>query len=162
MDFQTALKEVLKHEGGYIDHPHDPGGETNFGITVAVARENGYLGDMRIIPMSAVEEIYKRKYWDKMQAESMPGHARVALLDYAVNSGPSAATKALQRVCGVADDGVIGPKTIAAAQAYGEGLGAALIGYRLQFLTGLKTWDTFGKGWARRLASLLGVKHERI
>jgi len=158
MDFQTALKEVLKHEGGYIDHPHDPGGETNFGITVDVARENGYLGKMQEIPMSVVKEIYKRKYWDKMQAEAMPAHVRLALFDYSVNSGPSGATKALQRVCGVADDGVIGPKTIAAAHAYGSDLGAALIGYRLQFLTGLRTWDTFGKGWARRLASLLGAK----
>ena len=157
MDFESALKEVLKHEGGYVDHPNDPGGETNFGITVGVARENGYLGRMVEIPMQTVEAIYKKKYWDEIKAGSLPEHARLAVFDYAVNSGPRTAVKALQRVCGVADDGVIGPKTIAAAHAYGVGLGPALIGYRLHFLTGLKNWDTFGKGWARRLALLLRV-----
>ncbi len=155
MKFNDALAVVLKHEGGYVDHPNDPGGETNFGITVAVARENGYLGKMAEIPMQTVELIYKNKYWDKVQADAMPEHARLALFDYAVNSGPQAAIKALQRVIGVSDDGIIGPKTIEAANMYSAGLGSALIGYRLQFLTGLVTWGTFGKGWARRLASLL-------
>lgn len=155
MNFTEALKHVLKHEGGYIDHPNDPGGETNFGITVAVARENGYLGDMRTIPMSVVESIYKRKYWDKVRADEMPESVRFALFDYAVNSGPSAAIRALQRVLGVADDGVLGPMTLAAAQAQSDGLGARLNGYRLKFMTDLKIWPTFGKGWARRIAENL-------
>lgn len=155
MNFSEALQHVLKHEGGYIDHPDDPGGETNFGITVAVARENGYLGDMRAIPMSVVESIYKRKYWDKVRADEMPESVRFALFDYAVNSGPGAAIRALQRVLGVTDDGVLGPMTLAAAQAQSEGLGARLNGYRLKFMTELKIWPTFGKGWARRIADNL-------
>ncbi len=155
MNFSEALQHVLKHEGGYIDHPNDPGGETNFGITVAVARENGYLGDMRTIPMSVVESIYKRKYWDKVRADEMPESVRFALFDYAVNSGPNAAIRALQRVLGVADDGVLGPMTLAAAQAQSAGLGARLNGYRLKFMTELKIWPTFGKGWARRIADNL-------
>lgn len=155
MNFTEALQHVLKHEGGYIDHPSDPGGETNYGITVAVARENGYLGDMRTIPMSIVESIYKRKYWDKVRADEMPESVRFALFDYAVNSGPGAAIRALQRVLGVADDGVLGPMTLAAAQAQSEGLGARLNGYRLKFMTDLKIWPTFGKGWARRIADNL-------
>lgn len=155
MEFTEALQHVLKHEGGYIDHPDDPGGETNFGITVAVARENGYLGDMRTIPMSVVESIYKRKYWDKVRADEMPESVRFALFDYAVNSGPGAAIRALQRVLGVADDGVIGPMTLSAAQAQSAGLGARLNGYRLKFMTDLKIWPTFGKGWARRIADNL-------
>lgn len=155
MNFSEALQHVLKHEGGYIDHPDDPGGETNFGITVAVARENGYLGDMRTIPMSVVESIYKRKYWDKVRADEMPESVRFALFDYAVNSGSGAAIRALQRVLGVADDGVIGPMTLAAAKAQSAGLGARLNGYRLKFMTELKIWPTFGKGWARRIADNL-------
>lgn len=155
MNFSEALQHVLKHEGGYIDHPNDPGGETNFGITVAVARENGYLGDMRTIPMSVVESIYKRKYWDKVRADEMPESVRFALFDYAVNSGPGAAIRALQRVLSVADDGVLGPMTLAAAQAQSAGLGARLNGYRLKFMTELKIWPTFSKGWARRIADNL-------
>lgn len=155
MNFSEALQHVLKHEGGYIDHPDDPGGETNFGITVAVARENGYLGDMRTIPMSVVESIYKRKYWDKVRADEMPESVRFALFDYAVNSGPGAAIRALQRVLGVSDDGVIGPMTLNAAQAQSAGLGSRLNGYRLKFMTELRIWPTFGKGWARRIADNL-------
>lgn len=155
MNFTDSLKEVLKHEGGYVDHPEDPGGETNFGITVKVARENGYLGDMRTIPMTVVESIYKRQYWDKVKADSMPESVRYPLFDYAVNSGPGAAARALQRVLGIKDDGVIGPVTIAAANNYIGHLGAALTGYRLNFMTDLRTWGTFGKGWSRRLASIL-------
>lgn len=155
MQFSEALQHVLKHEGGYVNHPKDPGGETNFGIIVKVARESGYLGDMRTIPMSVVESIYKRQYWDKMKADQMPESVRYPLFDYAVNSGPGAAARALQRVLGIADDGVIGPMTIAAASKYTGHLGAALVGYRLEFMTDLRTWDTFGKGWSRRLASIL-------
>lgn len=155
MTFTESLKEVLKHEGGYVNHPNDPGGETNFGITVKVARENGYLGDMRTIPMSVVESIYKRQYWDKVRADQMPQSVRYPLFDYAVNSGPGAAIRALQRVLNIADDGVVGPMTIAAANNYTGHLGAALVGYRLEFMTDLRTWSTFGKGWSRRLASIL-------
>jgi len=155
MNFTEALQHVLKHEGGYSNLKSDPGGETNYGITVAVARENGYLGDMRTIPMGVVESIYKRKYWDKVRADEMPESVRFALFDYAVNSGPGAAIRALQRVLGVADDGVLGPMTLAAAQAQSEGLGARLNGYRLKFMTELKTWDHFGKGWSRRIADNL-------
>lgn len=155
MNFTEALQHVLKHEGGYVDHPSDPGGETNYGITVKVARENGYLGDMRSIPMNVVESIYKRQYWDKVKADQMPKSVRYPLFDYAVNSGPGAAARALQRVLGVTDDGVIGPMTIAAANSYTGHLGAVLTGYRLEFMTDLRTWDTFGKGWSRRLASIL-------
>lgn len=155
MNFTEALQHVLKHEGGYVDHPSDPGGETNYGITVKVARENGYLGDMRSIPMHVVADIYKRQYWDTVKCDQMPESVRFALFDYAVNSGPVAASKALQRVLGVADDGIIGPATIGAAQAQSDGLGARLNGYRLKFMTELKIWPTFGKGWARRIADNL-------
>lgn len=155
MQFTEALQHVLKHEGGYVDHPDDPGGETHYGITVKVARENGYLGDMRTIPMHVVADIYRKQYWDKVKADQMPESVRFALFDYAVNSGPVAASKALQRVLGVADDGILGPMTIAAAHAQSAGLGARLNGYRLKFMTDLKIWPTFGRGWARRIADNL-------
>lgn len=156
MNFDQAVTKVLAHEGGFVDHPSDPGGATNYGITVAVARENGYKGDMRDLPLDTAKAIYKARYWDKVRADELPEGVRFAMMDYAVNSGPAAAVKALQRVLGVSDDGVIGPATIAAANAVdGYRLAARLNGHRLRFMTGLPTWPTFGKGWARRIAENL-------
>lgn len=156
MNFEQAVTIVLKHEGGFVSHPSDPGGATNYGITVAVARENGYTGDMRHLPLQLAKDIYKRKYWDTIKADDLPAGVRFAMFDYAVNSGPVAAIKALQRVLGVMDDGLLGPRTIAAASDIdGNRLAAKLNGFRLKFMTDLKVWPTFGRGWARRIADNL-------
>lgn len=156
MNFDEALQRVLKHEGGYINHPSDPGGETNYGITVAVARQHGYTGPMRSISMFVVSEIYRKSYWDKLRCEELPPAMRFPAFDAAVNSGVTMSAKWLQRALGVPEDGLIGPKTIAAAnRADPAHIAAKLTGYRLAMLAGLKHFDQFGRGWTRRIASVL-------
>jgi lysozyme family protein len=149
MNFDAAFDKLLKHEGGYSDHAADPGGKTRYGITEAVAREAGYQGDMRDLPLDLAKQIYKEKYW----VEVLPPDVRYVVFDAAVNSGAAQAAKWLQRACGVIDDGVIGPQTIQAARA--EGVKSKMLAQRLRFMAGLSTWPNFGRGWARRIADLL-------
>ena len=156
MIFEVALEKVLKHEGGYSDHAADPGGKTRYGITEAVAREAGYRGDMRDLPLDLAKRIYKDKYWDAVQAENLPADVRYPLFDAAVNSGPAQAAKWLQRACGVRDDGVIGPQTIRAVNAlHPEGLKRKMLAQRLRFMASLSNWPAFSRGWANRIADLM-------
>jgi len=153
--FNEALAHVLEFEGGYVNHPKDPGGETNFGITKAVAVENGYRGAMRNIPIGVVQNIYRKKYWDAVHGDDLPYPLALVLFDFAVNSGPSRAIKTLQAALGLTRDGVIGPKTLfAATLAQPKSLAEEVLDLRLRFLKNLSTWSTFGKGWARRVAEL--------
>ena len=156
MDFQTAVKHVLMSEGGYVDHPLDPGRKTNFGITEAVAREEGYTGDMRNLPLDLAKRIYKKRYWDKVSADSLPPSIRLAVFDAAVNSGPRQAILWLQRAAGVSDDGIIGPITLRAVNALNaDALRMKILAQRLRFLTNLNTFSTFGRGWTRRVCDLM-------
>ncbi len=156
MDFDTAFHKLLGHEGGFVDHPKDPGGATNWGITQAVARENGYTGDMRDLPVDTAKAIYSSQYWVPVRAEELPPTVRYAVFDAAVNSGVSQAIRWLQRAVGVRDDGIIGPVTLAAVrQRDPQALAASMLGQRLEFMASLPTWPAFGRGWARRIASLL-------
>lgn len=156
MTFDQAIDELLKHEGGYVEHPHDPGGETNFGITARVARLNGYEGDMKFIPMSLVKEIYKLDYWDKCKCDDLPETLRYAVFDAGVNSGVTQAIKWLQRAAGADADGVFGPKTLLAVRMKNpEILKRKYLAQRLNFMTDLKVWPVFGRGWAKRIASLM-------
>jgi lysozyme family protein len=156
MNFDAAFDLLLKHEGGYSDHAADPGGKTRFGITEAVAREVGYRGDMRELPLDLAKRIYKDRYWDTVKAEQLPPAVRYVVFDAAVNSGPGQAVKWLQRALGVADDGVIGPRTLAAANAANpDALKMRMLGQRLRFMAGLTNWPAFSRGWAIRIASLM-------
>lgn len=156
MIFEVAFEKLLKHEGGYSDHAADPGGKTRYGITEAVAREVGYKGDMRDLPLDLAKRIYKDKYWDTVQAENLPADVRYPIFDAAVNSGPAQAAKWLQRACGVRDDGVIGPQTIRAANAlHPEGLKRKMLAQRLRFMASLSNWPAFSRGWANRIADLM-------
>lgn len=154
MRFEDALEKLLKHEGGYIDHPDDPGGETNYGVTKRVAENHGYAGDMRDIPMSTVKDIYRSLYWDSCRCSQLPDSVQFDVFDGAVNSGVSRSIKWLQAACGVRTDGIVGPKTIGAALR-ADNLRAKYNGERLAFLADLSHWDTFGRGWARRVADNL-------
>ena len=158
MNFERAFEKLLGHEGGFVDHPKDPGGSTRYGITQRVARANGYEGDMRNFPLAEAKRIARKDYWDAVRADEMPDAVRFDLFDAAYNSHPTQATKWLQRAAGATDDGIIGPKTMLAVRmADPHRLAARFNGHRLRFLTGLKTWPTFGRGWARRIAdNLLG------
>lgn len=152
MNIEQALAMLLRHEGGYVYHPDDPGGETNHGITVAVARQHGYTGHMRDMPLSVAATIYRKQYWSMIKADELPGALRFHVFDAAVNSGHVQAIKWLQRAAGVKDDGIVGPMTLRAAASVSPAKYSAT---RLRFMTELKTWPTFGKGWARRIADNL-------
>lgn len=156
MNFDQAFTTLLKHEGGFSDHPADPGGKTRFGITEAVAREAGYRGDMRELPIDLAKRIYKERYWDAVRADELPEAIRYAVFDAAVNSGPRQAIRWLQRAVGAKDDGIIGPKTLAAVRAADpQVLLRRMLSARLRFMTGLSNWPAFGRGWARRIADLM-------
>jgi lysozyme family protein len=152
MNLSKALMHLLHNEGGYSDNPSDPGGATMYGITERVARKHGYTGHMRDLPMSKAEDIYRLDYWLPIRADELPEAIRFHVFDAAVNSGTAQAIKWLQRSAGVSDDGVIGPKTIAAAINVSP---ARYSAKRLQFMTTMPTWGAFGKGWARRIADNL-------
>ena len=156
MNFERAFEKLLGHEGGFVDHPKDPGGATRYGITQRVARANGYAGDMRNFPLAEAKRIARKDYWDAMRADDMPDAVRFDLFDAAVNSGVKQAAIWLQRAAGAEPDGIIGPKTLLAVRmADPQMLAKRFNGHRLRFMTDLKTWGSFGKGWARRIADNL-------
>lgn len=163
MDFDTALAFVLEWEGGYANHPRDPGGATNYGITQRTARAYGYPGSMRDIPMAWVRTIYKKGFWDACRCDELPEYypLRLAVFDAAVNSGPVRSIGWLQQAAGATVDGKFGKQTLGAVLATPPALLAAShLRQRQQFLRGLKTWRTFGRGWTRRLDAVAQVLTE--
>lgn len=151
--FEIALQRVLKHEGGYVNNAKDKGGETNYGVTVGVARQFGYMGSMRTIPLTVVEKIYKKQYWDAMDCDNYPLCLGFLLFDAAVNHGVINARKLLQRAAGVKDDGVIGAISRAAIDKYPASQLALLFhAKRTYFYTSLAQFPTFGRGWINRVA----------
>lgn len=156
MNFDQAFDALIGFEGGYSNNPADPGGATNWGVTSKVAYANGYTGDMRDYPRDSAKAVYRAKYWDAVQADQLPDAVRYSVFDAAVNSGVHQAIQWLQQAVKVGDDGVMGPVTLQAVQgADGGKLAANYNGERLDFMTNLPTWSTFGKGWARRVAANL-------
>lgn len=158
-NFDQCLAFVLKHEGGWVDHPADPGGETNMGVTKRTWEEwTGKRvppGGMKSLTVADVTPLYKEKYWDRVRGDDLPVGVDYAVFDYAVNSGIGRASRQLQSCLGVGVDGAIGPKTIAAAnEADPVALIDCICDNRLAFLKGLKTWPTFGRGWSRRVADV--------
>lgn len=158
-NFDKAFAKLVRHEGGYVDHPSDPGGRTNIGVTQRVWEEwIGHRVDekiMRGLTPEQVKPLYKRKYWDKICGDDLPAGVDYCVFDAAVNSGPGRAIKWLQQSLGVVQDGALGPKTLAAAKAADPQL--LVVGYnavRLTFLQDLPTWDVFGRGWRRRVAEV--------
>jgi len=161
-NFEDCLARVLASEGGFVNHPKDPGGMTNLGCTKAVWEE--FVGhqvsedDMRSLTPDMVAPLYRRKYWDKVAGDQLPKGLDYAVFDAAINSGPARAAKWLQQAVGVKADGSIGPATLfsVAAQPV-QGLIAQYNDQRLQFLESLPTWTTFGKGWGNRVAHVQSV-----
>lgn len=158
-NFDAALKAILHHEGGFVNHPADPGGMTNLGVTKKVWEEwVGHEVDekaMRALTPELVGPMYKAKYWDKVKGDDLPEGVDYAVFDAAVNSGPGRAAKWLQSCVGVEPDGGIGPKTLAAVAAFDpKELVEDYAKRRLSFLMDLPHWGTFGKGWGRRVAEV--------
>ena len=160
--YNAALARLLAHEGGYSNHPSDPGGPTNYGITIhdyrRYVKADADAADMRAMPLGDARAIYKTKYWDALACDDLPAGLDYCVFDYGVNSGISRAAKVLQRVLGVADDGRIGPLTLTAVARRDAGeLVEKICDERLVFLRRLKTWPVFGRGWGRRVAEVKAV-----
>jgi lysozyme family protein len=158
-NYTYCLDRVLQYEGGWSDHPSDPGGATMKGVTLATY--SSFLGrpateaELRAIPDDHLQKIYRRDYWDKVKGDDLPGGVDLAVFDFAVNSGVSRASKYLQREVGTSQDGIIGPQTLSAlAGRSPANVAANLCDSRLAFLKGLSTWPTFGKGWSNRVADV--------
>ena len=170
-NFDAWLTAVLKHEGGYVNHPKDPGGATNKGITIGTLKRLGIdvdgdgdsdLADLKALRHSDVARVYRLFYWNAVQGDLLPSGIDFAVGDFAVNSGVSRASQHLQRALGVQADGSIGPKTVeAATRADARQIINRVCDSRLKFMKGLKIWGTFGKGWQRRVdevrAAALGL-----
>ena len=158
-NFEESLRLVLRSEGGYTNHPADPGGPTNFGITIHDYRRyinpNGTASDVRNMQLADAAKIYRARYWDIQHCDEMPAGVDYAMFDYGVNSGVGRSQKVLQRILKVQVDGIIGAKTLAALKAQDpQFVILAICKERLGFLRALRTWPVFGKGWGRRVTEV--------
>lgn len=158
-NWDACFAMVLKHEGGFVNHPKDPGGMTNLGVT----KNNWerYLNrevseaDMRALTPEVVKPFYKAMYWDKIKGDELPSGIDYAAYDLAVNSGVGRAAKYLQEIAGVTADGVIGPKSLEAIQSCdAKETADAICDMRMDFLKGLSTFETFGRGWTDRIVKV--------
>lgn len=168
-NFAVALPEVLRYEGGYVNHPSDPGGPTNKGITQRTynawrASRGLATRSVRGITGSEVSAIYKRDYWDKVGADGLPPGVDFAVFDFAVNSGPYRAAQYLQRILNVATDGRVGPITLAAAASWRNqhALIDEYMDRRMAFLRALGTWGVFGDGWTKRVVRARQMAHNLV
>jgi lysozyme family protein len=157
-NFERALPLVLKHEGGFANHPKDPGGATMKGVTLATFRRykpGASVADLKAISAAMLGRIYRDGYWNKVRGDDLPSGVDYAVFDFAVNSGPGRAAEYLQAIAGVAPDGEIGPKTLAAvAKLDPAAVINSLCNRRMAFLQRLKTWPTFKDGWTSRVADV--------
>jgi lysozyme family protein len=154
MNFDQAFEQLIGHEGGFSDNPADPGGATMYGVTERVARARGFAGDMRQLPLSFAKQVAKADYWDKFQCDQYDPAIGFAVFDCAYNGGKPAHW--LQEAAGVTVDGIIGAKTIAALRAADPmKIVMRFTALRLQYMTDLKIWPSFSRGWAKRIANNL-------
>lgn len=152
MTFATAFDRLLGNEGGYVDDPADPGGETNWGIS-----KRAYpTVNIKTLTRAGAQEIYLRDFWQRIHADELQDGVAFQAFDFAVNSSIETSVRYLQRALGVADDGHWGPITRKAAGALSES--DTILRFnaeRLDYLTRLSNWPAAGKGWARRIATNL-------
>lgn len=155
--FERCLAETLRYEGGWSDHPADPGGATMKGVTLAVYRTfkgdpKATKADLRAISDTDLKAIYHRNYWLASSCDKLPAGVDLMTFDVAVNSGPARARRWLQEVVGATPDGVVGPNTLARVLAIPPAeLITRLSVRRDKFYRSLGTFATFGKGWMARL-----------
>lgn len=160
--YDEALARLLVHEGGYSNHSADPGGPTNYGITIhdyrRYAKPGATADDVRRMTVEEAKRIYRARYWDAQRCDELPAGVDYAVFDYGVNSGIGRSKKVLQRVLGVKADGVLGPVTMRAVTTSDpKTVIVAICDERLSFLKALRTWPVFGKGWGRRVAQVKAV-----
>lgn len=156
-NYEKCLETILHHEGGYVNHPKDPGGETNMGVTKRVYQEWGGTKDMKDLTFNDVAPIYKKNYWDRIKGDDLSSGLDLCIFDFGVNAGTGRAAKFIQKMIGVTADGGIGPQTLQALSIYEEkvgGVAEVVQEYqrqRQEYYESLSTFKTFGKGWTRRV-----------
>ena len=155
-NWDTCIEMILHHEGGYVNHPKDPGGETNLGVTKRVYEEHGGTKDMKDLTIEDVKPIYKKSYWDRVKGDDLPAGLDLCVFDFGVNAGTGRAAKYLQTMIGTVADGGIGPNTLKTLDEYLDenGLEKTIRDYqdaRQEYYESLSTFETFGKGWTRRV-----------
>ena len=158
--FLAAMRRVFAHEGGYVDHPDDPGGATNLGITRRTLADWRGVTPFTALPKSEVRrltrteatEIYRARYWQTVQGDALPPGVAYALFDFAVNSGTRRAVRTLQEIVGTTPDGIMGGMTLSAVLRRDSAeLVRQLSARRLSFMQRLRHWRHFGRGWTRRV-----------
>ncbi len=161
--YDEALRRLLAHEGGYSNHPSDPGGPTNFGITLADYRRyiklDATAADVRAMSVDQAKAIYRERYWDAQRCDELPAGVDYSIFDYGVNSGIGRSGKVLRRVVGLSDgNSTVTDQVLAYARVRDpKVLAAAICDERLAFLQSLRTWPVFGRGWGRRVAEVKAV-----
>lgn len=171
-NFESCLEHVLKHEGGFVNHPKDPGGMTNLGVTKKVYEEwvqrEVDEDEMRGLTPEDVAPLYKSQYWDRVKGDQLPSGLDFCVFDWAVNSGTGRAAKKLQSLIGTTADGGIGPNTLRRLDEYIEESGSVAnvirqyTETRQSFYESLSTFDTFGKGWTRRNHETMEIALEMV
>ena len=158
-NWEPSFHLILQSEGGYANHPQDPGGMTNLGVTKRVWEE--WMGressekEMRSLTPSMVAPLYKRKFWDACKCDLLPIGIDYLVFDFAVNAGVGRSAKILQSVVGVTVDGAIGPITLAAVQKEDPlELIEKFSDAKVDFYRSLQTFETFGKGWLNRVEAV--------
>jgi lysozyme family protein len=155
--YDEALARLLADEGGYSNHPSDPGGPTNFGITLADYRKyvkpDAGAADVRAMKVAEAKRIYREKYWNAMRCDELPAGVDYCVFDYGVNSGIGRAGKVLRRLLDLPDNSSVVTDAVlnAAGKQNPQALLTAICDERLRFLKGLRTWPVFGHGWSRRV-----------
>lgn len=158
--YGEALRRLLVHEGGYTNHPSDPGGPTNFGITIHDYRKyvkpSASAADVRAMRLDEAKAIYRAKYWDALRCGELPAGVDYSVFDYGVNSGIGRSGRVLRRVVGLPDTThVVTDEVLRAVTGRNpKALAIAINDERLRFLKSLKTWPVFGAGWGRRVAEV--------
>jgi lysozyme family protein len=158
--YDACEARLLVHEGGYTNDPRDPGGPTNWGITIADYRHykmpNATAADVKAMPLADAKDIYRRKYWvaNGLSCDDLPAGVDDSVFDYRVNSGIGRADKVLRRVLGLPDDAPNGVVIGALEQRDTKAVINAINDERIAFLRSLRTWDHFGAGWGRRVAEV--------
>ena len=156
-NYEKCLELILHHEGGYVNHPKDPGGETNMGVTKRVYEEWGGTKDMKDLTFEDVAPIYKKNYWDRVKGDDLSSGLDLCIFDFGVNAGTGRAAKFIQKMIGVTADGGIGPQTLRALGIYEEevgGVAEVIKEYQIrrqEYYESLSTFKTFGRGWTRRV-----------
>lgn len=155
-NYQKCLEMILHHEGGYVNHPKDPGGETNLGVTKRVYEDFGGTKDMKDLTVEDVAPIYEKNYWGRMKCDSIPSGLDLCVFDFGVNAGTGRSAKFLQTMIGTTADGGIGPNTLSKLSDYIDenGIEDTIKNFqaeRQSYYEGLGTFETFGKGWTRRV-----------